>query len=155
MSAARDTGLRAASATATVTCTPRAVPRNVTAATRSVAGRTTTAAEATSEAPAAAVTVPAPSSRPALNVTTPPWRRTNVPSAAGETLQFTPVGTAFPNASVAAAVNRASPRARSSRRLGVTAMRAVGPATIVSSVVACVVPGAAAVNVARPARVSR
>jgi hypothetical protein len=57
--------------------------------------------------------------------------------------------------SVAAALNVASPRARISREAGVTLTRAVGPATTVTSRVACVVPGAEAEIVARPARVSR
>ena len=61
----------------------------------------------------------------------------------------------FPNASVATPVNVASARARTWREEGVTEIRAAAPALTVTSRVAWVVPAAAAVRVATPARVSR
>ena len=153
-SAARDTGLPAGSTVAIVTWTPRVVRRKVTEARRSAAGRTVTDAVAWSE-PAVAVTVPVATTRPARKVTAPPWPRTNVPRVTGATLHVTPDGTALPNESATAAVNVTSPRVRTSRDDGVTATRAAVAGRIVTWLVACEVPGAVAVSVAVPARVSR
>ena len=121
-----------------------------------MAARTTTVAEPTTvPRPAVAVTVPLPSTRPALKVTAPPRPRTNVASAVGATLHVRFAGVAFPKLSTASPVNVNSPRARTSRESGVTEMRVAAPATTVTSREACVVPGASAVTVATPARVSR
>ena len=133
--------------------TPREVRLNV-GKTRSAEGRTMTFAEPERD-PSVAVTVPLPSVLPARKVTAPPSPRTTLPSVAGWTVHERLAGTAFPKPSAAAAVNATSPRARTSREDGVTATRAAAPATTVTSRVACVVPGAVAVKVACPARVSR
>ena len=157
MSAARETGRRAASTVATVTSMPRELRRNVTAPMRSVAGRTVTDAEATRVPPVAvAVTVPGPELAAGSERDRAAGLRTSVPSDAGVTLHVTFAEAAFPNESVSAAVNDDSPsgpdfarrrrhrdtrgRARDDRQL------AVRPG---------VVAGAEAVSVALPARVSR
>ena len=152
--AAREIGLRAPSCAATVTCTPREIPLNATDAIRSAAGRTASDAVPAIPPPAVALTVPVPSARPAVTVTVAPRAR-SVPRLAGVRVHVTVAEAGLPNESVAAAVNVTSPRARTSRAAGATATRAAGPATTVSCCTASVVPGAAAVRVAVPARASR
>ena len=99
--------------------------------------------------------MPLPTTRPARKRTVPPEPRTKVPSPAGDTVQESGAAVAFPKASVALPVNPTSPRARRLREPGVTVTRAATPAATVTGRVAGVMPGAEAVTVAVPARVSR
>src|SRR5262245_38882516 len=104
---------------------------------RRVPGRTTTVAKEEAVPPfAVAVTVASPRTRPARKTTLSGRVLTSFPDVGGARAQVTPAPTRLPNASVAAALNVASPRARISRDAGITRTRAVGPATTVTSRVA-------------------
>ena len=87
VSAARETGRRAPSTVGTVTSTPREVRRNVTAPRRSEAGRTTTAADATSEPRGRRGDGSLAEHAACPEVTRRPARGRRCPSVAGVTLQ--------------------------------------------------------------------
>jgi hypothetical protein len=101
------------------------------------------------------VSVPVPSTRPALKTAEPPEPGAIVPRAAGATLHATLAGDVLPYASLAAARSLRVPCATTLAWLGVTASATVGPATIVTTWVAAVTPAPDAVTVCRPASVSR
>ena len=105
--------------------------------------------------PLAAVTVPVPSSRPAVKTARPRSSTVTEPSAAGVTRQRTVAAVGLPNSSVDAAWRRTVPRARTCADAGVTASFAAGPAATEIVCVPAVTPVADAVSVWLPARVSR
>ena len=90
-----------------------------------------------------------------MNVAVPPAPGTIFPSAAGVTLHVNDAGTAFPYASVAAAVNRRVPRTGTVPATGVTATTLGAAGATVTVCVPLDAPAADAVSVWLPATVSR
>ena len=105
--------------------------------------------------PLVAVTVPAPSSRPAVKTARPRSSPLTEPSAVGVTRQRTTVAAGLPNSSVEVARRPTVPRARTWADAGVTASFAAGPAATEIVCAPAVTPVADAVSVWVPARVSR
>jgi hypothetical protein len=119
---------------------------------------TCSAAEAESVAafePSAAVIVPSPSVRKAVNVVVLPVRGAIVPSFPGESDQVADTGNKFPNESRPEATSFRVSLARTLEDAGVTVSEIAGPGVIVSVCVAFVKPAADAVSTWLPARVSR
>jgi len=127
---------------------------NATGPMWSVAARTVMRA-VDETVPLVAVTVPAPSSRPAVKTARPRSSTLTEPSAAGVTRQRTVVPVGLPNSSVEVVRRPRVPRAGTWAEVGVTASFAVGPAATEIVCVPAVTPVADAVSVWGPARVSR
>src|SRR5262245_17963891 len=147
-----DTGLPEPSTVATIVRIPLPVAFAVRSRTRSGAGSTRTGAREAID-PAAAVTVPAPTTRPAVNVAVVPFAVIR-PSSLGVTLHVSVAADGFPKASRTAAEKGRLPRAGTPIGPDSSAMRAGGPAVTVTAWVPAVAPLADAVTVQEPAAAS-
>jgi hypothetical protein len=154
LSRVADTGRPERSTVPTTASIPCPVAFAAGSRTRMRAGTTRTGARAAIVGPAAAVTVPAPKLRPAVNVAVLSFA-VILPSARGATLQVIVEFTAFPKASRTVAVKGRVARAGTPIAPDSIVTRAADPVVTVTVCVPAVAPVADAVTVDTPPRVSR
>src|SRR4030095_5942848 len=126
-----DTGRLEPSTVPTTASIPRPVAFAASSRTRMRAGRTRTGARGAIVRPAAAVTVPVPSMRPAVKVAVLPFAAI-LPSARGVTVHVIAAVNGFPKASPTVAVNGRLARTGTPIGPDTIATRAAGPAVTVT-----------------------